>query len=228
MNKIIAVLLFVLFLIGCGAELDEETIPRQVVSSLSADDCFLCGNGAEEPFYWGQNNVGIISLNTFETMIVEINRYNEHGVRIEKSAGYIRTEGFQNSENGFWAYMMVDPDRGYAIGKISFLDDEELKAEKTATFLCQDCLDAVQSEIYKKGLGVGVINFATREIRAFEPDLTGFCLGDYYVHICDWEEWNEKKDTQEIEFQVCYHPPRYGGAGNVPQYGQDLSGSCRK
>ena len=103
--------------------------------------------------------------------------------------------------------MMVNPDSGYATGQISFGEDEVLDIEKTATFLCQDCLDAVLSEIHEKGYGVGVINFATREIHAFEQNFTGFGLGDYYIHICDWDERNETEDTQEIDVLVFYHPP---------------------
>lgn len=166
---------------GCDAEpgVPSEPETEPVISNMSAEDCFLCGSGAEEPCYWGQNNVGIISLNTFEVMPLEINRYDAHGTLIEEEAGYVQTGGFQNPENGFSAYMMVNPDSGYATGQISFREDEKLDVEKTATFLCQDCLDAVLSEIHEKGFGVGVINFATREIHASEKNFTGFGLGDF-------------------------------------------------
>lgn len=199
-----------LCLTGCDTapSLTSEPETEPAISTVSAEDCFLCGNGAEEPFYWGQNNVGIISLNSFELLPLEINRYDDHGMLIEEKAGYVQTGGFENPGNGFSAYMMVNPDSGYATGQISFCEDEKLDVEKTATFLCQNCLDAVLSEIHEK-IGVGVINFATREIHAFEKNFTGFGLGDFYIHICDWEERDKTEDTQKIDILVFYHPPRY-------------------
>ena len=206
MKKVILFLLTLsLFLTACGAESTQT--PEPAISAVSPEHCFLCGNGAGEPFYWGQNNVGIISLNTFEVMPLEINRYDAHGAMTQEKAGYVQTGGFQNPEVGFSAYMMVNPDSGYATGQISFHEDEALDVEKTAAFLCQDCLDAVLSEIHDNGSGVGVINFATREIHALEKNFTGFGLGDFYIHICDWEHRNKTEDTQEAELLVFYHPP---------------------
>ena len=76
-----------LCLTGCDTEpsLASEPEPEPVISTVSAEDCFLCGSGAGDPFYWGQNNVGIISLHTFEVLPVEINRYDAHGALIEKT-----------------------------------------------------------------------------------------------------------------------------------------------
>lgn len=38
------------------------------LSNLSDTDCYLCGGGIENliPEYWGQNNVALISVNTFD------------------------------------------------------------------------------------------------------------------------------------------------------------------
>lgn len=210
-KSIIFAVMLAVCLTACGPEpsVSSESEMKPVVSNVSAEDCFLCGNGANDLPCWGQNNVGIISLNTFEVMPIEINRYDDHGTLIEEKAGYAQTGGYENSGNGFSAYMMVNPDSGYATGQISFGEDETLDAEKTATFLCHDCLNAVLSEIHEKGYGVGVINFATREIHAFERNFTGFGLGNYYIHICDWDERNETENAQEIDVLVFYHPPRY-------------------
>lgn len=197
-----------LCLIGCGADPSVEAVPEQVISTVPAKDCFLCGNGAEEPFYWGQNNVGIISLNTFEVMPIAINRYDDDGVLIEKNTGCMTSHGISNNESGFCAHVFEDPDRGYASGSIEFREDEVLDAEKTASYLCQTCLDAVLAEIYKSGFGIGVINFATREIRVFEECFTGFCLGDYYIDF-DWKEQGQTEDSREVDILVFYCPLRY-------------------
>jgi len=53
-------------LLGCGAE--------GIQSHLSAEDCYLCGGGIEKivPDYWGQNNIALISLNTFEIILCPV------------------------------------------------------------------------------------------------------------------------------------------------------------
>lgn len=60
------------------------------VTELTQEDCFLCGNGSGPltSHYWSEDNVGIIKLNTFELMRLEINRYDDHGQLIEEVAGY--------------------------------------------------------------------------------------------------------------------------------------------
>lgn len=198
-----------LCLTGCGEGPGAEAGPEQIISTVSPEDCFLCGNGAGEPFYWGQNNVGILSLNSFEVLPLEINRYDEHGALIEESAGHVRAGGFQDSENGFSAYVVISPDNGYALEQLSFQEDRELHAEKAAAFLCQDCLDKVLSEIHGGALGVGVINFSTKEIRVLDKSSSAFGLGDYYIHMCSWDEQDEAADTQDIALLVFFHPPRY-------------------
>ena len=62
----LVILLFILA--GCGA--DQHTAPddeTRYSSDTSAEDCYLCGGGIESlvPSYWGQDNIALISLNTF-------------------------------------------------------------------------------------------------------------------------------------------------------------------
>ena len=67
---------------GCGLEREagNGTISAETVysSDIPPEDCYLCGGGIENliPSYWGQNNVALISLNTFEIKPIEINRYD--------------------------------------------------------------------------------------------------------------------------------------------------------
>ncbi len=73
-------MLMMLFLAGYGADPGDITDRSEKVdyhSDTSAEDCFLCGGGIENivPSHWGQNNVALISLNTFEIKPIEINRY---------------------------------------------------------------------------------------------------------------------------------------------------------
>lgn len=202
-------ILSVLILAGCGAEQGGEPAQDAPVytSAVSAEDCFLCG-GAEESFDWGQNNVGLISLHTFEVMPIEINRYDPYGVLVEENTGCLRSHGFQSGEGGFCAHIYEDADRSRASGSITFCGDEILDPEKTAAFLCQDCLNAVLSETYGTKTGVGVINFATGEIQPLRTRLAGFDLRDYYIHLY-WREPEEPEASLKAEILVFYCPPRY-------------------
>ena len=62
------------------------------VSELPQEDCFLCGSGSDliVSSHWGEDNVGIINLNTFELLHLEINRYDDDGKLIEEEAGFMQ------------------------------------------------------------------------------------------------------------------------------------------
>ena len=87
-KAIIFVVMLALCVTGCGAGV--ETGAEPVISTVSAEDCFLCGSGTGESCYWGQNNVGIISLNSFSVIPITINRYDGDGALIEKNAGHLK------------------------------------------------------------------------------------------------------------------------------------------
>ena len=91
-------------------------------SDTSAEDCYLCGGGIEDmiPYAWGQNNVALISLNTFEIDPIEINRYDVDGQLIEEPIGAISLGGSGSKNGGFSTNMMLEYDRGYAKGSLFF------------------------------------------------------------------------------------------------------------
>ena len=67
-------LLLMLILAGCkvGQRANSNGAAAPVKTSYPSDtsteDCYLCGGGIEKliPSYWGQDNIALISLNTFE------------------------------------------------------------------------------------------------------------------------------------------------------------------
>ena len=200
MKKLLLILLpLALCLTACGAESSVSSEPETapVISSVSKEHCFLCGDGAKDLPYWGQDNVGIISLNTFEIMPIAINRYDDQGALIEKNINRITTHGFQARENGFCAYAFETPDRGRASISLTLNNDSTLDTEKLAIFLCQDCLDAALSGISSPGLGVGVVSFAAKELHILEEPVTGFDFNDHYVNY------------NQAELSVFYCPLRY-------------------
>ena len=83
-------LLLMLILAGCKVVQSANSngaaapVKTSYSSDTSTEDCYLCGNGIENliPSYWGQNNIALISLNTFEIKPLEINRYDRTDGRL--------------------------------------------------------------------------------------------------------------------------------------------------
>lgn len=216
MKRLFLILLvsLIAFLPGCGLELEAEnsTIPTETVypSDTSSEDCYLCGDGIENliPSYWGQNNVALISLNTFEIIPLEINRYDRlDGRLIEEYAGVVSFGGGRSQNGGFSANLLLDYDRGYATGSVDFFNDETLSVDKAASFLCANCLNEILPQEISRCFGVGAIHLDTKEICLFEENLGGFGLGDFYFD-CNLKE-HKHGDSRQMDLLIFYCPIRY-------------------
>ncbi len=209
-------LLVMLVLAGCGTKRSTDTAVSEkqaYFSDTSPEDCYLSGGGIESliPSYWGQNNIALISLNTFEIRPIEINRYDRlTGQLIEEYAGVVSFGGGGSTDGGFSANLMLEYDRGYADGSVDFHNDETLDTDKVASFLCADCLNKIVPREISQCFGVGVIHLDTKEIRLFEKTLGGFGLGDFHID-CDLKE-QKNSDTSRMDLLIFYCPIRYGEA----------------
>lgn len=208
-------LAMLLLLGGCGEDTHADASgageePVTYTSEVSAEDCYLCGDTTDSPLYpyWGQNNIGIVSLNTFAVMPVEINRYDMEGSLLEEQTGVLTSHSFRRQEDGFSAHMMEDVDYGYADGSISLYGDKALDVEQAGALLCGDCLNALMDGIYKTGFGVGLVNFETRELVAFEENTVGFGMGDFRIS-CGFSDPDKNADTRKISLLIFYAPLRY-------------------
>ena len=216
MKRFVVALLLPLMLVftGCGmehsADSNDAAIPTEMAysSDTSAEDCYLCGGSTESPLspYWGQNNIALFSLNTFEIKPLEINRYDRiDGRLIEEYAGTVSfVVGSKNG--GFSASLMQDSDRGYATGSVDFHSDEVLDISKAASLLCVDCLNEILPSQVDRCFGVGAVNLATGEVRIFEERLGGFTLGDFYID-CDLQDMDG--DTHRMDILIFSCPIRY-------------------
>ena len=210
MKKFLTPLLVLLMitLSSYGLKQDGPAFQENVyLSSTSAADCYLCGGGIESliPEYWGQNNVALISLNTFDIKPIEINRY-DNGHLIEEYAGVISFGGGGSVNGGFSAHLMLEYDRGYATGSLNFRDDEILDAGKAASFLFSDCLNGIIPKETGQCFGVGAIDLATKEVRLFEESLGGFGLGDFYID-CNLKE-RRTGEPRQMDVLIFYCPVR--------------------
>lgn len=196
MREMIPLLLTLCLLCGCK----EEQAKVEPAACVSKEDCFLCGLAEGEP--WGQDNVGLISLSTFEMRAVEINRYDREGEQIKGPFGTVSTWSFRSGEESFQASGLEDPDRGYAILTVTLGEDRAADRGRAAASLCGDCLECILPE-GEELTGVGVVDLATGEVRALAGGTWGFGLGNFYIH-CDWETKEEK-----LDLLVFYSPSRY-------------------
>lgn len=209
--SVILLISLICFLPGCGPgfEAEDGTVSTETagISCTSTEDCYLCGsieNGISS--YGGQNNIALLSLNTFEIKPIEINRYDwPDGQPIEEYAGFV-TFSFNKSQNGgFSASLIQNYDRGYASVSVNFHHDEILDINKAANFLCADCLNEILSDRIGDGFGVGAVNLATKEVRILEEGLKGFTLGDFYMD-CNPQD---RDNGCQMDILVFYCPVRY-------------------
>ena len=209
--------LFLPLLVLTGCEVEKSSNMNDIATSansfyasnIATEDCYLCSDSIEEQFpsYWGQNNIALISLNTFEIKPLEINRYDRiSGQLLEEYAGIVSFGGGESKNGGFSASLMQDYDRGYATGSVDFYNDEVLDISKTAGLLCEDCLNEILPRKIDQCFGVGVMNLATKEIRIFEKCLKGFVLGDFYID-CNLQD--QDGDKCRMDVLIFYCPIRY-------------------
>ena len=216
MKRFVFTMFLSLMLVLAGCRMKQSTdligagVPTKTAyySDTAAEDCYLCGDSTESPLspYWGQNNIALISLNTFQIKPIEINRYDRTvGQMVEEYAGTVSfTVG--SNDGGFSASLMQNSDRGYATGSVDFYSDEVLDINKAADFLCADCLNAILPSRIDGCFGVGAVNLATKEVRMFEESLGGFGLGDFYI---DCDPHDQDGDTHRMDILIFYCPIRY-------------------
>ena len=198
---------------GCSAEQDASVqncaVSQKMAyhSDTSPEDCYLCGGGIENlvPEYWGQNNIALISLNTFEIKPIIINRYDNFGHLIEGVAGCASFTGSGSHNGGFSAILFSDYDNGLATGIVDFFSDEALDVDQAAGFLCSDCLNEILPKNLSQCFGVGAIHLNTKEICLLKEPLDGFDMGDFHIgcDMCDMKK-QEDDGSRQMSLSISY------------------------
>ena len=164
-------IILMVLLTACSAPEVSETEPSEYkhtpyVSTITAEECFVCGEqeGSLAKLYWGQDNLGILNLNSFEFMRLEINRYDDAGTLIEESAGFMQQQSVKSGES--YAHASVHPDRGYADIQIQG-ERQPVDAAAIQSHLCQTCLDTINDMYFGDNPPeeYAVINFSDKAIR---------------------------------------------------------------
>ena len=145
--------------------------------------------------------MGIINLNTFEVLRLEINRYNDHGQLLEEIAGYMQSSHLLGEDS--YVHAFAFPDNGYAHVQFTGLQytiDRATIQER----LCQECLDAFSELVIsgKEPAEYAVVSFADRTIHPLMNCDTQLSTRNYNIE-CDY------KDNSSINLVVHYAPIRY-------------------
>ena len=189
---------------------DKEQAPEEYehidyVSSITQEECYVCSDTRNftGSFYWGEDNVGIVNLNTFELLRLEINRYDDLGNLIEKPAGFMSSGGMPKDDAGSFAHAFCFPDNGYADAQI-FDAQYVIDRDSVQSHLCQTCLDSINDLWFtdQPPAEYAIISFEDRTIRPLLKAYPWFSAGNYGVDC-------EFKEDGKIDLLVHDCPTRY-------------------
>ena len=121
-----ALAMLILIIVAANVSTEEGHVPEDYehidyISSITQEECYVCSDTKEFSgfLYWGEDNVGIVNLNTFELLRLEINRYDDQGNMIEEPAGFMSSSGMSNKETESYVHAYCSPDNAYADVQIS-------------------------------------------------------------------------------------------------------------
>ncbi len=217
MKRMLVILLSNLLLItmlGCVAEPASETesVPTkpartythpEYVSHTTKENCYLCGDNPESELtrYFGHKNLGIVNVNTFDVVELEINRYDHTGNQIMEATGCM-TMGIVDV-GGINVSCRTDPDRSLASASFTH-NGEEIDGDKISKFMCQECLDdftkgyILEDEVFP----IAIVDFSDRTLSPLQTKITGLGHADYLAHF-DFEE------DGSVDMYFVYSPPRF-------------------
>ena len=183
-----------------SAKAEEEYEHIDYVSTITPQDCFVC---SEQGPYWGQDNVGIVDLNTFELLYLPINRYGDHGELIEEPAGVMISGGLMRQETDTYVHANNLPDNAYAMVDMSGVR-YAIDRDSVQTHLCQNCLDSINGMAFttQPPAEFAVVSFEEKTIQPLLNTHPWFGAGNYGIDC-------EFKEDGAIDLLIHYCPYRY-------------------
>lgn len=147
--------------------------------------------------------MGIVNLNTFELLYLEINRYDDYGNLIEEPAGYMSSVGLSDKEADSYAHAYCFPDNAYASVQITGVQ-YDIDREMIQSKLCQTCLKSINDLWFtdQPPAEYAVISFEDRTIQPLLNAHPWFAAGNYGVDC-------EFKTDGDIDLLIHYCPNRY-------------------
>jgi len=170
------------------------------ISLISKEECVLCnGIGAE---HLGEDNLGILFLESGELVYVGINRYDSNGQPVDKAAGFMSIDTM-HTKDGSKTALTVNSDRGYARAGITQASDKGFYRKGSVWQVCSDCVGVEGKDFDAlNAYGIAIISFQDGEVTIPDKKVRGFLQGNYYVSLSTYEEENGET-TLEVVMLYC-------------------------
>lgn len=82
-----ALAMLIMIIVAANVSTAKGRVPEDYehinyISAITREDCYVCSDAKDFSgfLYWGEDNVGIVNLNSFELLRLEINRYDNQGI----------------------------------------------------------------------------------------------------------------------------------------------------
>lgn len=206
-SGIIGAMCMLVFLIVIASIQNNEVqlyVHSAFISEIEQENCYICGQtDGKIKSVWGEDNVGIVNLNTFETMYIGINRYDESGTLVMEPAGVMEISGIIDNSQKSYANASAFPDNGFARVQITGVQ-YRIDRDKIQRHLCQQCLDSI-NEMWFNGnypAEYGVISFSENTIQPLLKSHPWFSAGNFGIDC-------EFKENDEIGILIHYCPNQY-------------------
>ena len=191
--------LVMLLAVGVAAMRDgnpeqKRYVHMDYVSNITSEACYICGDvrDFEASRHWGEDNVGIVNLNTFELLHLNINPYDENGAMIRQPVGVMFSGGMEN------AHAFTHPDSAFADVELSNVE-YEIDRKTVQEHLCQTCLDRINGLHFttQPPAEFAVISYEERTIQLLLHNRPWFSAGNFGIDC-------EFRDNGEIDLLVHY------------------------
>lgn len=167
--------------------------------------CSICNNSTSPiSSHYGEKNLGIISLNSFNITAIEINQYDEDG-NIQKRKNKDNPTLINNFTD-FSSVISTNSNRGYAVITIMFNPTEIFDVSGIEKNICADCLEKINSVNTDTCYTIWFLDFETMDLIPLQQDVTSILFNDYFIS-CKFS--NTHSTTAQADLLIFYCPERY-------------------
>jgi len=176
-------------IIAANVSAAKEQVPEDYehidyISTITQEDCYVCSDTMDfsGSLFWGEDNVGIVYLNTFELLRLEINRYDDHGNLLEELAGYMSSSSLIDEEAESYVHAYCHPDNAYAHVQLSGVQ-YAIDREFVQTHFCLSCLDSINDLWFTDMPPVeyAIVSFENRTIQPLLNAHPWFSAGSFGI-----------------------------------------------
>lgn len=200
-----ALAMLILIIVAANVSTAKKRIPEDYehidyISTITQEECYICSDtrAFSGSLYWGEDNVGIVNLNTFELLRLEINRYDDHGNLLEEPAGYMSSSSLIDEKAESYVHAYCHPDNAYADVQLSGVQ-YAIDRDSVQNHLCQTCLDSINDLWFTDmpPAEYAIVRFENRTIQPLLNVYPWFAAGNYGID-------SEFKNNGNIDLLIHY------------------------